>query len=169
MIWRLSSGPQWIYTIGSMALQDPEDWEFLLTQLSGIPIQFSQPSTFRRYLRNEEEPSERYIQPWLNSDPQRAPLRSLRNLQLSVKALIIVLKAEILLIGGHQMVFEGYFKNIHGIQMVTYFSDDIGHCLYLQDPLTHLSGEWRATYIAVVLPQILDFLHIYMNQTLQRT
>ena len=58
------------------------------------------------------------------------------------------------------MVFEEYFKNTNVVQMVIRLSDDIGHCLYLQGPLTHLGGERRATYIAVILRQILDLLHV---------
>ena len=42
-------------------------------------------------------------------------------------------------------MFEECFKNTNGVQMVTHLSDDIGHCLYLQGPLTHLGGKWRAT------------------------
>ena len=58
------------------------------------------------------------------------------------------------------MVFEGCFENINGVQTVTRLSDDIGHRLYLQGPVTHLGGERRATFIAAVLRQILNFLHI---------
>ena len=111
-------------------------------------------------MRDEEEPSERYVQPRLDSNPQQAPLRSLRSLQPGARALVIVLEAEALLIGGHQVVFEGCFENTNGVQMVTCLSDDIGHRLYLQGPLTHLGSERRATYIAAVLRQILDFLHV---------
>ena len=53
------------------------------------------------------------------------------------------------------MVFEGCFENTNRIQMMTRLSNDISYCLYLQGPLTHLGGEWRATYIAVVFRQIL--------------
>jgi len=63
-----------------MALQDPEDWEFPLTQLLKVPIPLSQPSTSRRRLRDEEEHSERHVQPRLDSDPQQALLQSLRSL-----------------------------------------------------------------------------------------
>ena len=44
--------------------------------------------------------------------------------------------------------------------MVTQLSDDIGHCLYLQGPFNHLGSERRANYIASVLRQILEFLHV---------
>ena len=124
-----------------MASQDPEDWEFPLTQLLEVLFPPSQPSTSRRRLRDEEEPSERHVQPRLDSDPQQAPLQSLRTLQPGARALVIVLEVEALLIGGHQVVFEGCFKNTNGVQMVTCLFDDIGHCLYLQGPLTHLGGE----------------------------
>jgi hypothetical protein len=44
--------------------------------------------------------------------------------------------------------------------MVTHLSDDISHCLWLQDPLNHLGGERRTNYIAEVLRRILKFLHV---------
>ena len=49
-----------------MASQDPEDWELPSTD---VPIQFSQPSTSRRRLRDEEQPFERHIQPQLDPGP----------------------------------------------------------------------------------------------------
>ena len=52
---------------------------------------------------------------------------------------------EALLIGGHQVVFEGCFENTNGVQMVTRLSYDIGHCLYLQGLLIYLGDEWRTT------------------------
>jgi hypothetical protein len=61
---------------------------------------------------------------------------------------------------SHQVVFEGCFENTNASHMVTRFSDDIGHCLWLQSPLNHLSGERRANYIADVLRLILEFLHV---------
>lgn len=143
-----------------MASQDPEDWEFPLTQLSEVPIPLSQPSTSRRRLRDEDEPPERHVQPRLDSDPQQVPLQSLSSLHLGARALVIVLEAEALLIGGHQVVFEGCFENTNRVQMVTRVSDDIGHRLYLQGPLTHLGSERRAAFIAAVLRRILDFLHV---------
>jgi hypothetical protein len=38
--------------------------------------------------------------------------------------------------------------------------DEIGHRLWFQGPLNHLSSERRANYIAAVLRQILKFLHV---------
>ena len=160
MIWRLSSGPRWSYIVSGMALQDPEDWEFPLIQIPEVLIPLSQPSISRRRLRDEDEPSERHIQPRLDFDPQQPPLRSLRTLQLGTRVLVIILEVEALLIGGHQVVFEECFKNTNGLPMVTRLFNDIGYRLYLQGPLTHLDGKWRVTYIAAVLRQILDFLHI---------
>ena len=61
MTWRVSLGPRWSYIIGSMALQDPDNWKFPLTQLSEVPIQLSQPSTSRRHLKDEEEPSKHHV------------------------------------------------------------------------------------------------------------
>ena len=102
-------------------------------------------------MRDEEEPSERHVQPRLDSDPQQVFLRILRNLQPNTRAFVIILEVKVLLIDGHQMVFEGCFENTNGVQMVTRFSDDIGHRFYLQDLLIHLGGEQRATYIVVIL------------------
>ena len=76
-----------------------------------MPVQFSQLSTFRRRLKDEEEPFERHIQPWLDPSPQQAPLASLRSLHPGVRALVIVLESEALLIDGHQVIFEGNFEN----------------------------------------------------------
>ena len=92
-------------------------------------------------MRDEEESFERHIQPRLDSDSQQVPLKNLRTLQPSAIAFVIVLEAEVLLIDGHQMVFERCFENINGVQMVTCLFDDIGHCHYLQGPLTHLGGD----------------------------
>jgi hypothetical protein len=44
--------------------------------------------------------------------------------------------------------------------MVSRLSNEIDHQLWLQGPLNHLGGELRATYIAAMLCQILEFLHI---------
>ena len=100
-----------------MASQGLEDWELPLTH---VLIQFSQPSTFRRRLRDEEQPIERHTQPRLDPGPQQAPLASLRSLHLGVpRALVIVLKSEALLIDGHQVVFEGSFENNNEVQTVT--------------------------------------------------
>ena len=140
-----------------MASQDPEDWELPLTQ---VPVQFSQPSTSRRRLRDEEQPFERHTQPRLDPSLQQAPLASLRSLHPGARALVIILESEALLIDGHQVVFEGSFENINEVQTVTRLSDDIGHRLYLQGPLNHLGSERRASYIVSVLRQILEFLHV---------
>ena len=99
-----------------MALQDSEDWKLPLTQM---PVQFSQPSTFRRRLRDEEQPFERYIQPRLDPSPQQASLANLRSLHPCTRALVIVLESEVLLIDGHQVVFEGSFENNNDVQTVT--------------------------------------------------
>ena len=62
-----------------------------------------------------------------------------------------------MLIDGHQMIFEKCFENINEVQMVVQFSNDIGHWLYLQDPLNHVGGKQKASYIASMLCQILGF------------
>ena len=140
-----------------MASHDPEHWELPLTQ---VPIQFSQPSTFRRHLRDEEQPFERHTQPWLDPNPQQASLASLRSLHLGARALVIVLESDALLINGHQVVFERSFENNNEVQTVIRLSNDIGHRLYLQDPFNHLGSKRRASYIVSVLRQILEFLYV---------
>jgi hypothetical protein len=65
-----------------------------------------------------------------------------------------------MLVGGHQVVFEGCFENTNEGHMVTCFSDDIGHRLWLQGPLNYLGGERRASYNAEVFRCILEFLHV---------
>ena len=137
-----------------MASQDPEDWELLLTQ---VPIQFSQSSTSRRHLRDEEQPFEHHIQPWLDPGSQQAPLASLKNLHPSARTLVIIQEYEALLIDDNQAVFEENFENNNDVQTVTRLFDDIGHCLYLQGPLNHLDSEQRASYIVSMLCQILEF------------
>jgi hypothetical protein len=82
-------------------------------------------------LRDEEKPSERHVQPHLEIDLRQLPLISLRVLQLEGRALIIVLEAEAMFIGSHQVVFEGCFENTNIGHMVTRLSNDIGHCLWL--------------------------------------
>ena len=140
-----------------MTSQNLEDWELPLTQ---VPVQFSQPSTSRRHLRDEEQPFECHTQPRLDHDPQQASLASLRSLHLGARALIIVLESEFLLIDGHQVVFERSLENKNEVQMLIHLSNDIGHHLYLQGPLNHLDSKQRASYIALVFCQILEILHV---------
>ena len=125
-----------------------------------MPVQFSQLSTSRRRLRDEEQPYKCHTQPRLDPGPQQAPLASLRSLHPGARALVIVLESEALLIDGHQVVFEGSFENNNEAQTVIQLSDDIGYRLYLQGPLNHLGSKRRASYIASVLRQILEFLHV---------
>jgi hypothetical protein len=87
-------------------------------------------------------------------------LTSLRALQPDARALVIVLEAEVILVEGHQVVFEGCFENTNAGYMVTRLSDDIGHRLWLQGPLNHLGGERKANYIADIFRRILEFLHV---------
>jgi hypothetical protein len=84
----------------------------------------------------------------------------LTSLQPYAKALVIILEPKAMFIGSHQVIFERCFKNTNEGQMVNRFSNEVGHRLWLQGPLNHLSGERRANYIAVVLCQILEFLHV---------
>jgi hypothetical protein len=46
-----------------------------------------------------------------------------------------------MLVGSHQIVFEGCFKNTNASHMVIRLSDDIDHRFWLQGPLNHLGGE----------------------------
>jgi hypothetical protein len=146
-----------VSVVGNMASQNPKDWEFPLPE---DLIQPSQPSTSRRRLRDEEEPSERHVQPHLETDLRQLSLTSLRDLQPDVRALVIVLEVEAMLVGGHQVVFEGCFENTNTGHIVTRFSDDIGHRLWFQGPLIHLGGKRRTNYIVEVLCRILEFLHV---------
>jgi hypothetical protein len=84
----------------------------------------------------------------------------LKSLQLNVRALVIILEAKAILIGGHQVVFEGCSQNTNENQMVSRLSDDISHCLWLQGLLNYLGGEWRTSYIAAVFHQTLEFLYV---------
>jgi hypothetical protein len=54
---------------------------------------------------------------------------------------VIVFEAETMLIEGHQVIFEGCFENINVGQMVSRFSEEVGHRLWLRDSLNHLGGE----------------------------
>jgi hypothetical protein len=90
-----------------MASHNPEDWEF---PLSEDLIQLSQPSTSRLLLRDEGEPSERYVQLCLEIDLWQLPLTTLRALQSDARALVIVLEVEAMLVGGYQVVFEEVLK-----------------------------------------------------------
>ena len=67
-------------------------------QLSKDSFQSSQPSTSRRRVRDETEPSEHCVQP--RSDPSPRQLLFV-NLQPDAKALVIVLEVEATLTGGH--------------------------------------------------------------------
>jgi hypothetical protein len=140
-----------------MDSQNPDDWKLSLSQLPEDPFQSSQPSTSRRRVRDEAEPSERRVQP--RSDPSPRQL-SFVNLQPDAKALVIVLEAEAILTGGHQLVFEGCFSNTNEGQMVSRYSNEVGHRLWLQEPLTYLSNEQRSSFISVMLHQILEFLYV---------
>jgi hypothetical protein len=62
-----------------------------------------------------------------------------------------------MLIGGHQVVFEGYFQNTNKGQMVSRLSDEVG--LWLQGPLNHLGDERQTSYFAIILRKIVEFLH----------
>ena len=145
----------WILVFVVMESQDPDNWQLPLSQLSVNP---NQPSTSRRRARDEEEPSERCVQP--RTEPG-IPQFSLSVLQLENKALVIVLESEPTLSGSYQMIFEGCFDNNGGEQMVSHISGDGGHCLWLQGPFNLLTRERRANYVAAILLRILEFLSVY--------
>jgi hypothetical protein len=106
------------------------------------------------------EPSERRVQPRSDLDLQQLPLTNLKSLQPDTRALVIVLQAKVMLVEGHQVVFEGCFQNTNEGQMVSRLSNDVDHHLWLQGPLDHLGGERRTSYITTILRKILNFLHV---------
>lgn len=137
-----------------MDSQDPQDSEFLLP---GEPLHLSQPSTSRRRMLDEAEPSDRRVRPHIGPSLQQ---RSLPSLQADRKSLVIILEAEYLLSGGHQLVMEGCFENNGENQMVTRFTDELGHRLWLQGPLNYLTRERRTVFISSLLLRILEFLQV---------
>ena len=54
---------------------------------------------------------------------------------------MIVLEAEILFIRDHQVMFKECFKNSDEDQMESCFSNEVGHCLWLESLVNLLSGE----------------------------
>ena len=144
-----------------MASQNPKDWEFSLAHLLDDPIQFFQPSISRWCVRDEAETFECRIQPFLDLDPKQLSLTSLKNLQPDAKALVIILEAEAMLIGSHQLVFEGCFQNTNEGQMVNYLFDEVSYRFWLQGPVNYLSGERQANYITTILQEILEFLYVW--------
>ena len=144
----------WILVFVVMESQDPNDWQLPLSQL---PIDPNQPSTSRRRMRDEAEPSERCVQPRIELD---IPQFSLPVLQFENKALVIVLEYEPMLSGSYQMVFERCFENNAGEQMVSRISGDGSHRLWLQRLFNLLTRERKANYVATILLRILDFLNV---------
>jgi hypothetical protein len=67
----------------------------------------------------------------------------LTSLQPDTGVLTIVSEAEAMLIGGHQVVFEGCFENTNEDQMVSRSSNEIDHRLWLQSPRNHLGRKKR--------------------------
>lgn len=137
-----------------MDSQDPLDWELPLSQPLVDP---NQPLTSRRRARDETTPSERRVQPRAEAENQQF---SMPVLQLDKKALVIVLESEPALSGSYQMVFEGCFENTTEGSTVTRVSSEVGHRLWLQGSLNHLSRERRSSYIASLLLRILEFLDV---------
>ncbi|KAG0577128.1 hypothetical protein KC19_5G133000 [Ceratodon purpureus] len=137
-----------------MESQDPDDWQLPLSQL---PVDPSQPSSLRRRWRDEAGPSERCVQP--RTEPGISQF-TLLALQLDNRALVIVLESEPTLSGNYQMVFEGCFENNNEGQMVSSISSEVGHRFWLQGQLNLLTRERRASFIAVVILRILEFLSV---------
>jgi hypothetical protein len=84
----------------------------------------------------------------------------LKSLQPDARVLVIILEAEAILIGGHQVIFEGCFQNTNEGQMVSRLSNEVGHHFWLQGLLNYLGGERRASYNLTILRKILKFLHV---------
>lgn len=144
----------WVLVIVVMDLQDLLDWEL---PLSEPLVDLDQPLTSRRRARDETEPSERRVQPHADVESQELSVPVLR---LDKKALVIVLESEAMLSGSYQIVFEGCFENTIEGSRVTRVSSEVGHRLWLQGPLNHLSTEQRSNYIALILLCILEFLNV---------
>ena len=144
----------WVLVLVVMDSQDPFDWELPLSQPLVDP---DQPSTSRRRARDETGPSERQVQPRAEAEIQQF---SVPVLQLDRKALVIVLESEPALSGSYEMVIEGCLENTSGGSTVTRISSEVGHRLWLQGPLNHLSRERRSNYIAAILLRILEFLSV---------
>ena len=139
-----------------MDSQNPEDWELPLSQ---PPFDPGLPSTSRRRVRDEAEPSERRVQPRTDPDPSVFQFAA-ASIQLDTRTLVIVLEAESTLSGGYQMIFEGCFENNIERRMVSRISSEVGHRLWLQGQLSHLSSQRRASFVSEVILQILEFLHV---------
>jgi hypothetical protein len=82
-------------------------------------------------VRDEAETSECRTQPRSDLNSQQLPLTSLKSLQPDARALVIILEAEAMLIGGHQLI-EGFFQNTNEGQMVSCLSDEVGHRLWFK-------------------------------------
>ena len=116
-----------ISIVGSMTSQNLEDWEFSIAYLSDDPIQLFQPLTSRRRVRVEVKTSKRRVHLSLDLNPQQLPLTSLKSLQPNIRTLVIILEAEAMLVGSHQVVFEECFQNTYEGHMVSRLFDEIGH------------------------------------------
>jgi hypothetical protein len=64
----------------------------------------------------------------------------LKSLQPDARVLVIILEAEAILIGGHQVIFEGCFQNTNEGQMVSRLSNEVFACI------NHLVAEIGAIY-----------------------
>jgi hypothetical protein len=84
-------------------------------------------------------------------------------LQLDTRALVIVLKIEAMFIEGHQMVFEGCFENTNEGQMMSCFSNKVGHHLWLHGPLNYLCRERRASYLSHLVVEVGVFIIVFSS------
>ena len=125
----------WILVFVMMESQDLDDWQLPLSQLLVDP---DQPSTSRRYVRDEAESSKHCVQ---SQTELSIPQFLLPILQLENKALVIVLKSERTFSGSYQIVFERCFENNAKEQMVSRISDDRGHSFWLQELFNLLTRE----------------------------
>jgi hypothetical protein len=80
-------------------------------------------------MQDEAEMSEHRVQPRSDLNPKQLLLTSLKSLQPNARTLVIILKAEAMLIEGHQVVFERCFQNTNEGQMVNRLFDEVGHRL----------------------------------------
>lgn len=120
-------------------------------------VDLDQSLTSRRRAQDETRPSQCEVQPRAEAKNQEVFVSIL---QLEKKALVIVLESKAALLGSYQIVFKGCFENTTKGSTVTRVSSQVGHCLWLQGLLNHLSTERRSNYIASILLCILEFLNV---------
>ena len=108
-------------------------------------------------MQDEAKTFKHHVQPHTNLGSQQLLLI---NLQLDARALVIVFKTETMFIESHQVVFKECFENTNEDQMMSRFSNEVGHFLLLQSSLNHLAREQKENYIISMFCQILEFLYV---------